>query len=132
MGYSVNDTVIVFDRIRENQAKLKDKKIERIIDISINEMLVRTILTSSTVFATTLIMNIFGTGQVKNFAFAMNVGVIVGTYSSIFLAAPLFMWISRKYYSGPAPARRRVAPIAAVESATSSSPDDGSPSSTDE
>ena len=108
MGYSVNDTVIVFDRIRENQAKLKDKKIERIIDISINEMLVRTILTSSTVFATTLIMNIFGTGLVKNFAFAMNVGVIVGTYSSIFLAAPLFMWISKKYYSGPAAARRRI------------------------
>src|SRR5262249_23453267 len=74
MGYSTNDTVIVFDRIRENQAKLKDKKIERIIDISINEMLVRTILTSSTVFATTLIMNIFGTGEVRNFAFAMNVG----------------------------------------------------------
>lgn len=101
MGYSVNDTVIVFDRIRENQAKLKDKKVERIIDISINEMLVRTILTSSTVFATTLIMNIFGTGEVKNFAFAMNVGVIVGTYSSIFLAAPIFMWISKKWYSGP-------------------------------
>ncbi len=109
MGYSVNDTVIVFDRIRENQAKLKDKKVERIIDISINEMLVRTILTSSTVFATTLIMNIFGTGLVKNFAFAMNIGVIVGTYSSIFLAAPLFMYISRRWYSGPAPAKRRAA-----------------------
>jgi preprotein translocase subunit SecF len=106
MGYSVNDTVIVFDRIRENQAKLKDKKVERIIDISINEMLVRTILTSSTVFATTLIMNIFGTGEVKNFAFAMNIGVIVGTYSSIFLAAPIFMYISRRWYSGP-PKRRR-------------------------
>ena len=106
MGYSVNDTVIVFDRIRENQAKLKDKKIERIIDISINEMLVRTILTSSTVFATTLIMNIFGTGEVKNFAFAMNIGVIVGTYSSIFLAAPIFMYISRRWYAGP-PKRRR-------------------------
>jgi preprotein translocase subunit SecF len=119
MGYSVNDTVIVFDRIRENQAKLKDKKIERIIDISINEMLVRTILTSSTVFATTLIMNIFGTGVVKEFAFAMNIGVIVGTYSSIFLAAPLFMWISRKYYSGPAPARRRYAPIEAASSTES-------------
>ncbi|HEY4242442.1 MAG TPA: protein translocase subunit SecF [Kofleriaceae bacterium] len=116
MGYSVNDTVIVFDRIRENQAKLKDKKIERIIDISINEMLVRTILTSSTVFATTLIMNIFGTGLVKNFAFAMNIGVIVGTYSSIFLAAPIFMWISRKWYSGPAPARRRPAPVQIVAS----------------
>ena len=108
MGYSVNDTVIVFDRIRENQAKLKDKKIERIIDISINEMLARTILTSSTVFATTLIMNLFGTGEVKNFAFAMNIGVIVGTYSSIFLAAPIFMWISRKWYSGPPKARRGV------------------------
>jgi preprotein translocase subunit SecF len=112
MGYSTNDTVIVFDRIRENQAKLKDKKIERIVDISLNEMLVRTILTSSTVFATTLIMNIFGTGLVKNFAFAMNIGVIVGTYSSIFLAAPIFMWISRKWYSGPAK-KRSVAAVPA-------------------
>ncbi|MGE5186875.1 MAG: protein translocase subunit SecF [Acidobacteriota bacterium] len=110
MGYSTNDTVIVFDRIRENQAKLKDKKIERIIDISLNEMLVRTILTSSTVFATTLIMNIFGTGDVRNFAFAMNIGVIVGTYSSIFLASPIFMWISRKWYSGPVTKRRVPAP----------------------
>lgn len=124
MGYSVNDTVIVFDRIRENQAKLKDKKIERIIDISINEMLVRTILTSATVFATTLIMNIFGTGLVKNFAFAMNIGVIVGTYSSIFLAAPLFMWISRRWYTGPMPAKRRPSPVAA--SASSSKDDDDS------
>jgi preprotein translocase subunit SecF len=127
MGYSVNDTVIVFDRIRENQAKLKDKKIERIIDISINEMLVRTILTSSTVFATTLIMNIFGAGVVKEFAFAMNVGVIVGTYSSIFLAAPLFMWISKKYYSGPVPARRRAAPIGVA-----STPDAAETPATDE
>jgi len=115
MGYSTNDTVIVFDRIRENQAKLKDKKIERIVDISLNEMLVRTILTSSTVFATTLIMNIFGTGLVKNFAFAMNIGVIVGTYSSIFLAAPIFMWISRRWYSGPAK-KRVLATAPAAES----------------
>ena len=117
MGYSTNDTVIVFDRIRENQAKLKDKKIERIIDISLNEMLTRTILTSSTVFATTLVMNIFGTGLVRNFAFAMNIGVIVGTYSSIFLAAPIFMWISRKWYSGPAKKRVVPASAAAVQTA---------------
>ncbi|HUJ62730.1 MAG TPA: protein translocase subunit SecF [Kofleriaceae bacterium] len=108
MGYSTNDTVIVFDRIRENQAKLKDKKIDRIVDLSLNEMLTRTILTSSTVFATTLIMNIFGTGDVRNFAFAMNIGVIVGTYSSIFLASPIFMWISKKWYS--APSKRRIVP----------------------
>jgi preprotein translocase subunit SecF len=130
MGFSVNDTVIVFDRVRENQAKLKDKKIERIIDISINEMLVRTILTSSTVFATTLIMNIFGTGLVKNFAFAMNIGVIVGAYSSIFLAVPFFMYISKKWYSGRAPARRRlgnVSPASAskpeVEATATEKPD---------
>jgi preprotein translocase subunit SecF len=122
MGYSTNDTVIVFDRIRENQAKLKDKKIERIVDISLNEMLVRTILTSATVFATTLIMNIFGTGDVRNFAFAMNIGVIVGTYSSIFLASPVFMWISRKWYSGPA--RKRAVPAPAPAPSASSSDDD--------
>lgn len=108
MGFSVNDTVIVFDRIRENQAKLKDKKLDRIIDISLNEMLVRTILTSATVFSTTLIMNIFGAGLVKNFAFTMNIGVIVGIYSSIFLATPIFMAISKKWYSGAGGARRRV------------------------
>lgn len=110
MGFSVNDTVIVFDRIRENQAKLKDKKLDRIIDISLNEMLVRTILTSATVFSTTLIMNIFGAGLVKNFAFTMNVGVIVGIYSSIFLATPIFMAISKKWYSGTGARRRVIAP----------------------
>jgi preprotein translocase subunit SecF len=107
VGFSVNDTVVIFDRIRENQAKLKDKSVERIVDISLNEVLVRSILTSATVFSTTLIMNIFGTGDVQNFAFAMNVGVIVGAYSSLFLAAPFYLFISRKWYSGPAPARRR-------------------------
>jgi preprotein translocase subunit SecF len=108
MGYSVNETVISFDRIRENEHKLKDKPLERIIDISINERLTRTIMTASTVFATTIIMNIFGSGLVKNFAFAMNIGVIVATYSSIFLAAPIFLWISKKWYSGQ-PKRRRTA-----------------------
>jgi preprotein translocase subunit SecF len=124
VGFSVNDTVVVFDRIRENVAKLKDKKIERVVDISINEVLVRSILTSATVFATTLIMNIFGTGLVQNFAFAMNVGVIVGAYSSIFLAAPFFLFISRKWYSGPAPARRRAAAASVTAPAKSDDKDE--------
>jgi preprotein translocase subunit SecF len=130
MGFSVNDTVIVFDRIRENQAKLKDKSIERIVDISLNEMLTRTILTSSTVFATTLIMNIFGTGLVQNFAFAMNVGVIVGTYSSIFLATPIFMFITKKWYSGTSTAKRRGA--ASVEPPTPSKKKDDEEPAEDE
>lgn len=107
IGYSVNDTVIIFDRIRENVERLKDKKLERIVNISLNEVLSRSILTSSTVFAVTLAMNILGTGLVANFAFAMNVGVVVGTYSSIFIAAPIFLYLDRKYYSGRADASAR-------------------------
>lgn len=106
VGFSVNDTVVIFDRIRENQVKLKDKKLDRIVDISLNEVVVRSILTSATLFAVTLMMNVFGTGLVRNFAFAMNAGIITGAYSSIFLAPPMFLWVSKKFYGGPAPARR--------------------------
>jgi len=115
IGFSVNDTVIIFDRMRENMGKLKDKKIERVVEISLNEVLVRSLLTSFTLFCTTLMMNVFGTGLVKNFAFAMNVGVIVGSYSSIFLAPPLFLWIHRRWYTGPPPARARRAQQVAAE-----------------
>ena len=105
IGYSVNDTVIIFDRIRENAHKLKDKKFSRVMNISINETLSRSLLTSLTVFVTTLMMNIFGTGLVRNFALAMNVGVITGTYSSIFIASPVALWIHNRWYTGPAPAK---------------------------
>jgi preprotein translocase subunit SecF len=114
IGYSVNDTVIIFDRIRENMHKLKDKKPDRIVNISLNETLSRTILTSVTIFVITLMMNIFGTGLVRNFAFAMNVGIIVGTYSSIFLASPVFLWINNRWYSG-APSRGAVTASVAAE-----------------
>jgi preprotein translocase subunit SecF len=105
IGYSVNDTVVIFDRIRENVGKLKDKKFSRIMNISINETLSRSLLTSLFVFMTTLMMNIFGTGLVRNFAFAMNVGVIAGAYSTIFIASPVVLWIHNKFYSGPPTAR---------------------------
>jgi preprotein translocase subunit SecF len=105
VGYSVNDTVIIFDRIRENAEKMKDKNFARVMNLSINETLSRSLLTSVTVFATTLMMNIFGTGLVRNFAFAMNVGVIIGAYSSIFIASPVALWVHNKWYSGPAKQR---------------------------
>lgn len=105
IGFSVNDTVIIFDRIRENVEKLKDKKLERIVDISLNETLVRSLLTSVTLFVVTLMMNVFGEGLVRNFAFAMNAGIVVGVYSSLFLAPPVFLWVANRWYSGPAPAR---------------------------
>jgi preprotein translocase subunit SecF len=114
VGFSVNDTVVIFDRIRENSEKLKDKKIERIVDISLNEVLVRSILTSTTLFAVTLMMNVFGTGLVRNFAFAMNAGIIVGAYSSLYLAPPAFLWISKRWYSGSPTASARARQAAAL------------------
>jgi preprotein translocase subunit SecF len=97
IGFSMNDTIVVFDRIRENAARYRDRKFEKIVNLSINETLSRTILTSATVFFVTLAMNVFGTGVIRDFAFAMNVGVIVGTYSSIFIASPALIWLNEKW-----------------------------------
>ncbi|MCS6914908.1 MAG: protein translocase subunit SecF [Myxococcales bacterium] len=96
IGYSMNDTVVVFDRIRENASKLRDKKFPQVVNISVNETLSRTILTAATTFFVTLAMNIWGTGVIRDFGFAMNVGVIVGTYSSIFVASPVLIWLNEK------------------------------------
>jgi preprotein translocase subunit SecF len=97
IGFSMNDTIVVFDRIRENAARYRDRRFDKVVNHAINETLSRTILTSATVFFVTLAMNIFGTGVIRDFAFAMNVGVIVGTYSSIFIASPILIWLNDKY-----------------------------------
>jgi preprotein translocase subunit SecF len=97
IGFSMNDTIVVFDRIRENASRYRDRAFDRVVNHAINETLSRTILTSATVFFVTLAMNIFGTGVIRDFAFAMNVGVIVGTYSSIFIASPILIWLNDKY-----------------------------------
>jgi preprotein translocase subunit SecF len=97
IGYSMSDTIVVFDRIRENASRYRDRAFDRVVNHAINETLSRTILTSCTVFFVTLAMNIFGSGGIRDFAFAMNVGVIVGTYSSIFIASPILIWLNEKY-----------------------------------
>jgi preprotein translocase subunit SecF len=97
IGFSMNDTIVVFDRIRENATRLRDRRFDRVVNQSINETLSRTIWTSATVFFVTLAMNVFGVGVIRDFAFAMNVGVIVGTYSSIFIASPILIWLNDKY-----------------------------------
>lgn len=107
IGYSMNDTIVVFDRIRENAAKYRDRRFDRVVNQSINETLSRTILTSATTFTVTLCMNIFGTGVIRDFAFAMNVGIIVGTYSSIFVASPLLIWLNDKYVASQKRAQAR-------------------------
>ncbi|MEY4629043.1 MAG: hypothetical protein RLZZ595_1369 [Bacteroidota bacterium] len=95
IGFSMNDTVIVFDRIREYSAKMKGASKTEIINKSINETLSRTIMTSLTVFLTILILFIFGGEVTRGFAFAMLVGVISGTYSTIFVASPVLIDIAK-------------------------------------
>jgi SecD/SecF fusion protein len=91
IGFSMNDTVIVFDRIREYSRDMKGATKETIINKAINHTLSRTIMTSLTVFLTVLILFIFGGEVTRGFAFAMLIGVITGTYSSIFVGAPVLL-----------------------------------------
>lgn len=96
IGFSMNDTVIVFDRIREDSKLMPNAPKEEIINRAINETLSRTIMTSLTVFLTILILFLVGGEVTKGFAFAMLIGVITGTYSSIFVAAPILVDLGGK------------------------------------
>jgi preprotein translocase subunit SecF len=91
IGYSLNDTIIVFDRVRENSKKYQKKNLEFIINRSLNETLSRTLLTSLTTLAVVVSLFVLGGGIIHDFAFAMIVGVLVGTYSSIYVASPMLL-----------------------------------------
>jgi len=91
VGYSMNDTVVIFDRVRENLKKYSDIKIFEITNISINETLSRTIITSITTLLALLSIFVFGGAILKGFSFAMILGVIIGTYSSIYIANPILV-----------------------------------------
>jgi preprotein translocase subunit SecF len=90
-GYSLTDTVVVFDRIRENLRMMVKDPVDKVMNLSINEVLSRTIVTSSTVFMTSIALFFFGGEVIHDFALAMILGVIVGTYSSIFVASPVVL-----------------------------------------
>jgi preprotein translocase subunit SecF len=125
VGYSMNDTIVTFDRIRENLKILRREELEPLINKSVNQTLSRTVLTSGLTLLTALALFIFG-GQVLNgFAFALVCGIIVGTYSSVFVASPiLIFWHNflegrKRNTRGAAPARREpVAPVALKAKAT--------------
>ncbi len=96
IGYSLNDTIIVFDRIRENLRKYHKKPLEVIINRSVNETLSRTILTSMTTLVVVVSLFVLGGGIIHDFAFALLVGIVVGTYSSIYVASPILLtWQAR-------------------------------------
>ncbi len=98
MGYSLNDTIVVFDRIRENMRKGGKEKLANIINRSINETLSRTILTSGTTLLALASLFLLGGSVIHNFAFALLIGVTVGTYSSIFIASPILTWLEGKRF----------------------------------
>ena len=89
VGYSLNDTIVIFDRVRENVKSLKGSSMEAVINQSINDSLSRTIVTSLTTFLVVLILFLVGGEVIHTFSFAMIVGVVIGTYSSIFVASPI-------------------------------------------
>ncbi len=93
LGYSLNDTIIVFDRIREGIRTIKDPDLGAIIDESVTRTLSRTTLTSLTTFFVVLTLFIFGGEIIHGFAFTLLVGIVVGTYSSIFVASPILLWL---------------------------------------
>src|SRR3954466_16149917 len=103
VGYSLNDTIIIFDRVRENLHKHKHESFEQILNRSVNETLPRSILTHGTTLATLLALTIFGGEVIRPFALVMFFGVFVGTFSSIYIASPVLMAIEKRW---PGPAAR--------------------------
>lgn len=95
IGYSLNDTIVVFDRIRETQHHFKDRGWSFIINRAINDMLLRTIITSGTTFVSALCLAIFAGGTVADISFAICIGVLFGTYSSVYIAAPFILLMDK-------------------------------------
>ncbi len=104
VGYSVNDTVVVYDRIRENQARFKGKKLSDLVNHSINEVLGRTFLTSFATALSLVGLLVYGVGTIFDFSAAMMIGIISGTYSTWFIAAPMTIWLEERAE------RKKVAP----------------------
>ena len=96
VGYSLNDTVVVFDRVRENLRKYKSKPLKDVLNLSINETLSRTMMTSVTTLIALIALLVLGGDVIRGFVFAMTWGVIVGTYSSIFVASAILMFLGVK------------------------------------
>jgi preprotein translocase subunit SecF len=120
VGYSLNDTIIIFDRVRENLHKHKQERFAQILNRSINETLPRSVLTHGTTMASLLALTIFGGEVIRPFALVMLFGVFTGTFSSIYIASPVLMAIEQRW-PGPA-ARGHLAPKKAAPSSPTRKP----------
>lgn len=96
VGYSLNDTIVVYDRIRENSVRYRGRALRDLVNTSLNQTLSRTLITSITTLLATLALLIFGGGIVRDFAIALTVGVLIGTYSSIAVASPVYIFLRER------------------------------------
>jgi preprotein translocase subunit SecF len=108
VGYSLNDTIVVFDRIRENHRRYRSRDLPDIINQSVNETLSRTLLTAGTTLIVVVALFILGGGVIHDFAFALLIGIVVGTYSSIYIASPVLLaWRGELWEGGVSKVKRR-------------------------
>jgi preprotein translocase subunit SecF len=103
-GYSVNDTIVIFDRVRENMRNKRREPLEQVVNTAVNQTLSRTIITAGTTFLSVLALYIFGGEALRGFSFTMLVGIISGTYSTIFIASAIAILLSKKPQTAAAPA----------------------------
>ena len=126
VGYSLNDTIVIFDRIRENDTLMRDANFELVINTSITQSLSRTLITSLTTLLAVVAIYIFSTSSIKTFALSLMIGVVVGTYSSMFVAAPTVLLWRQIQMRRSRPAAATVAPAAAAGDAGGAAPSDTS------
>jgi preprotein translocase subunit SecF len=117
VGYSLNDTIIIFDRVRENLRKYRRQNLYEILNLSINETLPRSILTHGTAMATTLALVFFAGEVIRPFALVMTFAIFTGTFSSIYIAAPVLLYIERRWPGKDAMGARSLASRAAAQPA---------------
>lgn len=105
LAYSINDTIVIYDRIRENASKFRDKSMSELINLSTSQVLSRTIITSSTTIFAVIPFFYWGTTTIQDIAFTLAFGIVIGTYSSIFISAPVTELIDRRFFQKPAEAK---------------------------
>jgi len=114
VGYSMNDTIVIFDRIRENLKLSRREPLEQVINRSVNQTLSRTVMTSGLTFLTVIALFLFGGPVLHGFSFALVVGIIIGTYSSVFVASPIVLfwhnWFDQRKKSAMIAAPAKVSP----------------------
>jgi preprotein translocase SecF subunit len=108
-GYSVNDTIVIFDRVRENLRSKRRDSLESVVNLSVNQTLGRTIITAGTTFLAVLALYLFGGEVLEGFAFTMLVGIVSGTYSTVFIAAAIAILLSGRQAQGRSSAARKKA-----------------------